>query len=371
MISGDREIWGSGHRDRAIGRSGDRAIGRSGDRAIGGSRRRVIGAIGALVCLAGCTLGRPEAPALTGPSTFALSLVVSASPDLMSRDGATQSVVTVTARDANSQPVKNLALRMDVRIGGALGDLGTLSSRNISTGSDGRATVIYTAPPPAAFGAPSDTTIQIVATPTGTDAANSNTSAVSIRLLPAGVIQPPNGAPVPSYFVSPSSPHERESVLFDGSASRDADGRIVTYLWNFGDGTTASGSSATTTHLYGVAAAYQTTLTVTDDQGLSATSAPMVLTVVAATNPVASFVTSPTNARVAETVNFNGSASSVPPGRQIETWQWDFGDGTSTSTTSPTTNHVYTVAKTYTVVLTVTDDIGRRASTSITITINP
>lgn len=336
-----------------------------------GHANRGIAAIAAVLALAGCTLGHPEAPALTGPSTFALSLGVSASPDLMSRDGAAQSVISVTARDANAQPIKNLALRMDVRIGGALGDLGTLSSRNISTGSDGRASVIYTAPPAPAFGAPTDTTIQIVATPVGTDSANSSSSAVSIRLMPAGIIQAPNGAPVPSYFVSPSSPHERESVLFDGSASRDADGRIIAYAWNFGDGTSSSSSSPTTTHPYGVAAAYQTTLTVTDDRGLSVTSAPMTVTVVAATNPVAAFVTSPTNVRINETVHFNGTSSSVPPGRQIETWQWDFGDGTSATTMSPTTTHVYTVAKTYTVLLTVTDDIGRRATATVTITINP
>jgi len=350
MRSGNLSSWTSGHR----------RIWTSAYLAIWG----IAGALG-------CSLPTPSTPSLSGSSTLGLSITVAASVDLMARDGATQSVITVTARDASAQPVRNLAVRMDVKIGGALGDLGTLSSRNISTGSDGRANVIYTAPPPAAFGAPNETTIQVVATPTGTDAANTNTSAVSIRLTSPGVIQAPNAAPLPSFFASPTSPHEREAVVFDGSASKDADGIITSYAWNFGDGTSASDTVPTTSHLYGVAAAYQATLTVTDDRGLAVTSVPVTITVVSAVNPVASFVYSPTNLKVADTVNFNASASAVPPGRQIQTWQWDFGDGSSSTSGSPTTTHVYAAAKTYTVVLVVTDDIGRRGTYSVTVTINP
>lgn len=337
-------------------------------------RRPALAALAAACAVAlssGCALGTPSTPSLSGPSSLGLSLSVAASPDLMARDGVTQSVVTVVARDANGQPIRNLALRMDVKIGGALGDLGTLSSRNVSTGSDGRANVIYTAPPPAAFGATNEATIQVVATPVGTDAVNTNASGVSIRLTSPGVILPPNGAPVPSYFASPSAPHERESVSFDASASKDPDGIITTYVWNFGDGTSATTTTPRTTHLYGVAGDYQTTLTVTDNSGLSVTSAPMTLTVLSAVNPVATFVVSPTDAKVGETVNFNASASSVPPGRQILSYLWDFGDGTSATTSGPITSHIYTAAKTYTVVLTVTDDIGRRGTFTMTLTINP
>ena len=54
---------------------------------------------------------------------------------------------------------------------------------------------------------------------------------------------------------------------FNGSSSSDADGSIVTYAWNFGDGSAASG--ATASHTYSAGGTYMVTLTVTDDDGAS------------------------------------------------------------------------------------------------------
>src|SRR5262249_43294873 len=54
----------------------------------------------------------------------------------------------------------------------------------------------------------------------------------------------------------------------DGRASTDADGSIVSYAWNFGDG--QSGSGATATHTYSAQGTYVVALTVTDDRGASA-----------------------------------------------------------------------------------------------------
>ncbi|MGH3736877.1 MAG: S8 family serine peptidase [Micromonosporaceae bacterium] len=52
---------------------------------------------------------------------------------------------------------------------------------------------------------------------------------------------------------------------FDGSASSDEEGAVAGYAWNFGDGTTANGRTAS--HRYpNVSARYQVTLTVTDSR---------------------------------------------------------------------------------------------------------
>lgn len=55
------------------------------------------------------------------------------------------------------------------------------------------------------------------------------------------------------------------SVDFDASSSYDADGTIVSYAWNFGDGTTGSGVAPT--HVFPYEAYFTVTLTVTDSTG--------------------------------------------------------------------------------------------------------
>jgi predicted transcriptional regulator len=56
-----------------------------------------------------------------------------------------------------------------------------------------------------------------------------------------------------------------DEAAFDGSSSYDIDGRIVSYLWDLGDGTFADGPTAT--HIYRVPGHFNVTLTVTDDHG--------------------------------------------------------------------------------------------------------
>jgi PKD repeat protein len=65
------------------------------------------------------------------------------------------------------------------------------------------------------------------------------------------------------------------------------------------------------------------------------------------------------------TVTFDASASSSPVG-SIATYAWDFGDGQTTTTTSPTISHTYTTNGTFTIVLTVTNTSG--TSTVVTFT---
>jgi PKD repeat protein len=55
-----------------------------------------------------------------------------------------------------------------------------------------------------------------------------------------------------------------EVVQFDGSASYDPDGTIVSYEWDFGDGSLQS-TAANPTHIYYLSGIYTVSLTVTDD----------------------------------------------------------------------------------------------------------
>jgi len=73
-----------------------------------------------------------------------------------------------------------------------------------------------------------------------------------------------NNPPVASF--TPPSCAVLIPCTFDGSSSKDPDGSIVSYEWNFGDGT-PRGVTAKTSHTYAAAVSYTVSLTVTDNAG--------------------------------------------------------------------------------------------------------
>jgi PKD repeat protein len=84
--------------------------------------------------------------------------------------------------------------------------------------------------------------------------------------------------------------------------------------------------------------------------------------------PVPSFTANPLIAVAPATVNFDASASFDPdPGDSIVKYQWNFGDGGTFESTSPTASHLYTNRGDYVVTLTVTNNRGSVASTQQTI----
>lgn len=84
------------------------------------------------------------------------------------------------------------------------------------------------------------------------------------------VVGAPNMPPVAAMSATPTSGPAPLTVTFDGSASSDADGAVVAWSWSFGDGAFSSG--ARTAHMYSGPGTYTASLTVTDDQGATATS---------------------------------------------------------------------------------------------------
>ena len=305
---------------------------------------------------------KQEAPALSGPSEFGTSISVSVSPDILTQDGASQSMIVVTARDPNSAPLRNLSLRAEIVVDGVLADFGSLSARNIVTGNDGRATLVYTAPLAPAVAVDSGTVVTIVVTPVGTDFSNSATRSASIRLVPPGIVVPPDGLK-PAFTFTPNAPADSQAVLFDASGSTSATGNpIVSYSWNFGDG--GRGSGITASHAYPTAGTYVVTLTISDAVGRTAQKAASI-TVSAGLNPTAAFTSSPSNPLINQPVNFNASGSTASPGHTITTYDWDFGDGTFAS--GKTTSHSYGLVRSYVVTLTVTDDTGKKATTTGTV----
>jgi len=91
----------------------------------------------------------------------------------------------------------------------------------------------------------------------------------------AGCIYVGNMRPIASFTATPNNGTSPLTVTFDASESYDPDGTIEAYLWDFGDGQTASLVVPTTVHQYTVqtdSRVFTAILTVTDNLGATDTT---------------------------------------------------------------------------------------------------
>jgi PKD repeat protein len=326
---------------------------------------RISGLVLMAAVIGGCTTKKIEPPAPSGPSELATSLSLSASPDVLTQDGRSTSQITVFARDANAQPIRNLELRADITVNGAVTDFGRLSMKNFTTGSDGRAVTVYTAPKNV-DSVDRGTKVTIAITPVGGDARGDLARQVDIRLVPPGTVGGGLTA-VPDFEISPEAPKQLETVTFN-AADPNLDGKLTAYEWDFGDGDTGFGRF--TSHQYRDAGVYAVTLTVTDSTGQTGSLSKSVA--VGATElPTADFVFSPAEPKVGDEVVFNGSASAATAPRFITDYKWQFGTATGGSATGMIAKKKFTAVGTYSVTLTVTDDAGNKNTVSKSVEVEP
>ena len=172
-----------------------------------------------------------------------------------------------------------------------------------------------------------------------------------------------NSLPVSTFTSSPVTVNTNEFFSFDASGSYDSDGTIVSYLWDFGDGTTGTGIS--TQHAYSQDGTFVVILTVTDNFG--ATDTTSVTKTVRNLEPVAFFNDSAENVLIGEIISFDASGSYDSDGT-IVSYLWDFGDGTKEK--GVTVAHSYSEAGAYNVTLTITDDDGSSSSVVVEKTVN-
>jgi PKD repeat protein len=79
-----------------------------------------------------------------------------------------------------------------------------------------------------------------------------------------------NRPPVALFSETAETVHIGEAITFNASGSYDPDGHIVSYFWDFGDGTNATG--VVVSHAYSNNGTYTVELTVTDDDGSTASA---------------------------------------------------------------------------------------------------
>ncbi len=150
------------------------------------------------------------------------------------------------------------------------------------------------------------------------------------------------------------------SVAFT-DLSVDPDGSVISWYWRFGDGGVSFSRSPT--HVYAEGGTYTVTLSVADNRTASDSETKSV-TVGTPGNqsPVAGFSASVTDL----TVTFTDE--SADEDGSIVAWEWDFGDGGSSTAQNPA--HTYGAAGTYDVTLTVADNqgAGDSATRSVSVT---
>jgi PKD repeat protein len=313
-----------------------------------------------IVLTGGCTLGDRQPPLLAGPSEMSLSLAITANPDVLSLDGSSQTLVTVDARDSNGQPAANVPLRVEIIANRQNIDFGSISARTLVTGSNGKVSFTYTAPRVVTGTIPE---VQIGVTPTGSDASSHIRRVIEVRLVAPGVI---TASPLASFSFLPVNPAAFSDVRFDGSASAGGLGAVaISWVWDFGDNT--SGTGVTATHRYSAPGTYVAKLTVTDSNGASNQSAGQAIVVGGGVAPTADFIVSPAGPLVGQTIFFNATTASAGAGHTLVSYDWNFGDGSTKS--GATVSKSYAAAGNYTVVLTVTDEVGQTARTVNSVTV--
>jgi hypothetical protein len=252
---------------------------------------------GAAVCaailgLAGCGLDKLSVPGFVGPAELALSVKVTAVPDIITADGFSTSLVQATVRDQNGRAVSGKAVFFSIAdSAGRPADIGTLRTATgqvaidvgtgvqIATDGQGIAQVAYVAP--YRTDATANQSILVTARPVGDDANAQLNRSVRIdlrsaepRLFPQ---VPDNALPNCSFIVEATAKEANCTAITTcripvGSAanfqstSSDKDGTIIRYEWFFGDGSAVQ-YYPDTVHVFKTSGTFTTTHRVTDNAG--------------------------------------------------------------------------------------------------------
>jgi PKD repeat protein len=156
-----------------------------------------------------------------------------------------------------------------------------------------------------------------------------------------------NVPPKAKFTYNPPNPTDLQTISFT-DLSTDSDGSITAWQWDFGDGNTSTLQNPT--HKYGDDGTYTVSLTVIDDD--TATNLSEKLIHILNVPPIANFTFYPLNPCVNQTIIFTDN--SIDQDGDVSQWQWDFGDGNTSTLQNPT--HHYTSDDMFTITLTVTDN---------------
>jgi DNA/RNA endonuclease G (NUC1) len=175
--------------------------------------------------------------------------------------------------------------------------------------------------------------------------------------------QPPIAA-----IVAPATTEEGSSITFNASGSLDPNGSIVSYAWDFGDGT--SGAGVSIAHTFAQDGVYSVRVTATDNDGLAG-SETITVTVTNAAPVVGAVPDAGVNVGAA----YTAAGTFADPGADAWTATVDWGDGTSSTASLATRafslTHTYGTPGAYTVTVTISDGAASTADTHTVLVAQP
>lgn len=188
---------------------------------------------------------------------------------------------------------------------------------------------------------------------------------IDVDIVTITVSTPTNDPPVAVANASVSIGTVPLSVSFSGDNSTD-DKAIVSYSWNFNDGSSVSNIS-NPSHTFELAGTYEVVLTVSDEEGLTdITSLFILVTPKPNGPPVAVIKATPNRGEAPLLVSFDGSESTDD--KTVTGYLWDFKDLNAQSTDIEAT-HTFNEIGTYNVTLTVFDAENLNDTKSVSIVV--
>lgn len=165
--------------------------------------------------------------------------------------------------------------------------------------------------------------------------------------------------PAPPIVEFSATPREGLTVDFEDLSENMPTG----WAWDFGEDPTKIKNTA---HTYAVPGAYNVKLTATNADGTGTVTKNIAVTVAepATPIPVAAFTSSVPVASSPLALSFKDQSTNTPT-----SWAWDFGDGKTSDQKNP--SHMYSMAGTYLVKLTATNEYGTAETTKAIVVTAP
>jgi len=323
----------------------------------------------AVLLVASCRTDQVDVPSLTGPSGHRIFITMDAVPDhvVIKDPNKVNAISRVSAQLKNQlgQPVpgENIKFRITNDIGTEI-NIGSLDHLSLPTDSGGFARVTYTAPSTDVQPVPVRIYIIAIMTNPAYTFEVTGRHALDLELARPGddCVADAPGSPEPAFDFTPDPGTINEQVCFDAQATID-DGTLISITWSFGDGRTSSG--LTVCHTFTSEGLFPVTLTVVDEDRNCAQITQLV-EIGTGQSATCSILVSPQNPPLGTAVNL--TAQITDDGR-VRRFSWNFGDGTSTTTSSNVVSHLYQTDGSFTVLLDIVDDQGNKSSCTVTVTI--